>query len=196
MLFNGVDIKKDWVRAYALTTRAAQAGVPQATQSLQQMDGYLSATDKQQGIALAQRMDTGSSGAPVPGLPGAGSGPAAPHTAQKAAEAARTNQRGGGGGPGRSQIGRGDVRNFSGYAQQAQNQVGIDDLRRLKGGANRTSNSNVTLGPMSMLNSRSNSGRRLGPGSALSRGAEDSGASSRTGTPPVRETQSSINSFR
>ncbi|KAI0887533.1 uncharacterized protein GGS22DRAFT_186366 [Annulohypoxylon maeteangense] len=112
--------------------------------------------------------------------------------AQKAAEAARTNQRGG---PGRPQIGRGDARNFSGYAQQAQNQVGMDDLRRLKGGANRTSSSNVTLGPMSMLNSRSNSGRRLGPGGSLSRGAEDSGASSRTGTPPVRETQSSINSF-
>ncbi|KAI0146037.1 hypothetical protein F4776DRAFT_660907 [Hypoxylon sp. NC0597] len=115
--------------------------------------------------------------------------------AQKAAEAARTTQRGGGGGPGRPQIGRGDARNFSGYAQQAQNQVGMDDLRRLKGGANRTSSSNVTLGPMSMLNSRSNSGRRLGPGGSLSRGAEDSGASSRTGTPPVRDTQSSTNSF-
>ncbi|KAI2630829.1 hypothetical protein GGR54DRAFT_635437 [Hypoxylon sp. NC1633] len=116
--------------------------------------------------------------------------------AQKAAEAARTSQRGGGGGPGRNQMNRGDVRNFSGYAQQAQNQVGMDDLRRLKGGASRTSSANVTLGPMSMLNSRSNSGRRLGPGGALGgRGAEDSGASSRTGTPPVRDTQSSTNSF-
>ncbi|KAI1376767.1 hypothetical protein F4677DRAFT_459581 [Hypoxylon crocopeplum] len=115
--------------------------------------------------------------------------------AQKAAEAARTSQRGGGGGPGRAQIGRGDARNFSGYAQQAQNQVGMDDLRRLKGGASRTSSSNVTLGPMSMLNSRSNSGRRLGPRGSLTRGAEDSGASSRTGTPPVRDTQSSTNSF-
>ncbi|KAI2467000.1 hypothetical protein F4781DRAFT_433861 [Annulohypoxylon bovei var. microspora] len=115
--------------------------------------------------------------------------------AQKAAEAARSHQRGGPGGPGRPHVGRGDARNFSGYAQQAQNQVGMDDLRRLKGGANRTSSSNVTLGPMSMLNSRSNSGRqRLGPGGSLTRGAEDSGASSRTGTPPVRETQS-INSF-
>ncbi|KAI2636370.1 hypothetical protein GGS26DRAFT_581246 [Hypomontagnella submonticulosa] len=105
--------------------------------------------------------------------------------AQKAAEAARTNQRGGGPG-GRSQIGRGDARNFSGYAQQPQNQVGMDDLRRLKGGANRTSSSGPTmLGPMSML----------GPGGSLGRGAEDSGASSRTGTPPVREAQSSTNSF-
>ncbi|KAI1417714.1 hypothetical protein F5Y13DRAFT_185046 [Hypoxylon sp. FL1857] len=114
---------------------------------------------------------------------------------QKAQEAARSNQRGGGGPGGRAQIGRGDARNFSGYAQQAQNQVGMDDLRRLKGGASRTSSSNVTLGPMSMLNSRSNSGRRLGPGGSLSRGAEDSGASSRTGTPPVRDAQSSTNSF-
>ncbi|KAL7626374.1 hypothetical protein AAE478_003146 [Parahypoxylon ruwenzoriense] len=116
--------------------------------------------------------------------------------AQKAAEAARSSQRGGGGGPGgRPHIGRGDARNFSGYPQQAQNQVGMDDLRRLKGSASRTSSSNVTLGPMSALGSRSNSGRRLGPGGSLSRGAEDSGASSRTGTPPVRDTQSSTNSF-
>ncbi|KAI0180109.1 hypothetical protein GGR52DRAFT_568868 [Hypoxylon sp. FL1284] len=117
--------------------------------------------------------------------------------AQKAAEAARGNQRGGGGGPGgRSQMGRGDARNFSGYAQQAQNnQVGMDDLRRLKGNASRTSSGHVTLGPMSMLSSRSNSGRRLGPGTSLSRGAEDSAASSRTGTPPVREAPSSTNSF-
>ncbi|OTB06806.1 hypothetical protein M426DRAFT_9237 [Hypoxylon sp. CI-4A] len=116
--------------------------------------------------------------------------------AQKAAEAARSNQRGPGGGPsGRSHIGRGDARNMSGYAQQAQNQIGMDDLRRLKGGANRTSSSHLTLGPSSMFGSRSNSGRRLGPGGNLSRGAEDSGASSRTGTPPVKETQSSTNSF-
>ncbi|KAH9906169.1 hypothetical protein F4778DRAFT_635080 [Xylariomycetidae sp. FL2044] len=113
--------------------------------------------------------------------------------AQKAAEAARSNTRGGGG---RAPAGRGDSRNFSsGFPQPVQNQVGMDDLRRLKGGAGRTTSSHMTLGPMSMLNSRSNSGRRLGPGGALNRGADDSGASSRTGTPPVREAQSSTNSF-
>jgi translation initiation factor 4G len=112
--------------------------------------------------------------------------------AQKAAEAARSSQRG----PGRGPVGRGDARNYpSGFPQQAPNQIGMDDLRRLKGGANRTSSSNVgTLGPMSMLGSRSNSGRRLGPGGSLSRGPDDSGASSRTGTPPVRE-QQSTNAF-
>ncbi|KAH8158345.1 hypothetical protein CIB48_g9897 [Xylaria polymorpha] len=113
--------------------------------------------------------------------------------AQKAAEAARSNQRGGGG---RAQLGRGDARHLpGGFPQSTPNQVGIDDLRRLKGGASRPSSTNLTLGPMSMLNSRSNSGRRLGPGGALSRGADDSGASSRTGTPPVRETPTSTNSF-
>ncbi|KAI0115944.1 hypothetical protein GGR51DRAFT_575725 [Nemania sp. FL0031] len=114
-------------------------------------------------------------------------------SAQKAAEAARSNQRGGGG---RAQLGRGDVRHMpGGFPQPTPNQVGIDDLRRLKGGASRPSSTNLTLGPMSMLNSRSNSGRRLGPGGSLSRGADDSGASSRTGTPPVRETPTSTNSF-
>ncbi|KAI1180415.1 hypothetical protein F4777DRAFT_574176 [Nemania sp. FL0916] len=113
--------------------------------------------------------------------------------AQKAAEAARSNQRGGGG---RAQLGRGDARHLQGgFPQPTPNQIGIDDLRRLKGGANRPASTGLTLGPMSMLNSRSNSGRRLGPGSSLSRGADDSGTSSRTGTPPVRETPTSTNSF-
>ncbi|KAI0476692.1 hypothetical protein F4859DRAFT_514025 [Xylaria cf. heliscus] len=113
--------------------------------------------------------------------------------AQKAAEAARSNQRGGGG---RAQLGRGDARHLpGGFPQPTPNQVGIDDLRRLKGAASRPSSTNLTLGPMSMLNSRSNSGRRLGPGGSLSRGADDSGASSRTGTPPVREAPTSTNSF-
>ncbi|KAI1335172.1 hypothetical protein F5Y15DRAFT_428480 [Xylariaceae sp. FL0016] len=113
--------------------------------------------------------------------------------AQKAAEAARSTQRGGGG---RVPMGRGDARNFSGgFPQAAQNQVEMNDLRRLKGSASRPSSTGITLGPMSMLGSRSNSGRRLGPNSSLSRGGEDSGASSRTGTPPVKESQSSTNAF-
>lgn len=114
--------------------------------------------------------------------------------AQKAAEAARGSQRGGPGG--RAQMGRGDARQFSsGYQQSIPNQVGMDDLRRLKGSANRTSSQNISLGPTSMFSSRSNSGRRLGPGGSLNRGAEDSGASSRTGTPPSQQ-QSSTNAFR
>lgn len=66
MLFNGVDVKKDWVRAYALTSRAASAGLPQATQSQQQMDAYISAAERQQGLALARKMD-GTQVAAIPG---------------------------------------------------------------------------------------------------------------------------------
>lgn len=72
----------------------------------------------------------------------------------------------------------------------------MDDLRRLKGSANRASSGNVMLGPTSMFSSRSNSGRRLGPGGSLGRAGEDSGASSRTGTPPTRENTSHSNAFR
>ena len=72
----------------------------------------------------------------------------------------------------------------------------MDDLRRLKGNSNRASSGNMTLGPSSMLGSRSNSGRRLGPGGALGRPGDDSGASSRTGTPPVRDNSSHSNAFR
>ncbi|RSM02509.1 hypothetical protein CEP52_007976 [Fusarium oligoseptatum] len=112
--------------------------------------------------------------------------------AAKAQEAARSNQRGGG----RPPAGRGDARNFSsGYGGQTSNQVGMDDLRRLKGSANRTSSGPISLGPASMLSSRSNSGRRMGPGGYLGRPGEDSGASSRTGTPPTRENTSHSNTF-
>lgn len=94
---------------------------------------------------------------------------------------------------GRSHLGRGDARNsYNNFTPPASNTVGMDDLRRLKGTASRTASGNVTLGPTSMFNSRSNSGRKLGPGGSLTRGAEDSGASSRTGTPP---TQASVNAF-
>lgn len=114
--------------------------------------------------------------------------------AAKAQEASRNSQRGGGGRP---QVGRGDARNFSaGYAQQTSNHVGADDLRRLKGSASRTSSQNVTLGPTSMFSSRSNSGRRPGPGGSLGRPGEDSGLSSRTGTPPVRDSTTNSNAFR
>ncbi|KAL2020352.1 hypothetical protein VTK56DRAFT_8481 [Thermocarpiscus australiensis] len=107
--------------------------------------------------------------------------------AAKAAESARSNQRGGPGG--RPAGGRGDAR--ISYSNAAPNTVGMDDLRRLKGSSSRTSSQNPSFGPTSMFSSRSNSGRRLGgPGGAFGRAGEDSGASSRTGTPPTRERDS------
>lgn len=55
-LFNG-DLKaKDWVRAYALMTRASRSGLAQASRSLQQMDKYIPQDQRAKGIALAQGM--------------------------------------------------------------------------------------------------------------------------------------------
>ena len=117
------------------------------------------------------------------------------------------SQAGGRGGGGRMPMGRGDARNFSGgYGQMPppdnSNRVGTDDLRRLGARTSRNA-SNTTgpsLGPPSMMGGRTNSNRRgLGPGSLLSRGAEDSNVSSRTGTPPARKEtkdESSTNAFR
>lgn len=118
----------------------------------------------------------------------------------------QANQRGGGGGGGRPAMGRGDARGLSsGFGQApppdyASSKVGSDDLRRLR--TARNTNQPMSFGPSSMLGSRSNSGRKnLVPGGNLVRGSDDSGASSRTGTPPAgkkedKETSSSINAFR
>jgi translation initiation factor 4G len=108
--------------------------------------------------------------------------------AAKAAEAARNPR----GGP-RPQAGRGDARQFSsGYGQAANNMVANDDLKRLKS-TNRMPSGNLTLGPHSMLASRSNSGRRPGgPGGALGRSGDTSGMTSRTGTPPTRESSNAF----
>lgn len=114
--------------------------------------------------------------------------------AQQAAEMERTrsNQRGGGGRP---QMGRGDARSFSGGGMMPPPDTGgrvqMDDLRKLsKGASGRNINAGAALGP-SMLGSRSGSGRRgLGPGMMGGRG-DESGASSRTGTPPVQKEKES-----
>lgn len=117
-------------------------------------------------------------------------------------ERQRTSQRGGGGG-GRLPMGRGDARSFSGGGMMPppdypRNQIAMDDLRKLSKGA---SGRNVSqgaggLGP-SFMGPRSSSGRKgLGPG-MMQRG-EESGGSSRTGTPPVKEKESTshTNAFR
>jgi translation initiation factor 4G len=115
---------------------------------------------------------------------------------------ASQNNRGGG----RMPMGRGDARNFS-YGQvpppDNSNRVGTDDLRRLGAGRNTrnaSNNAGPVLGGPSLMGGRTNSGRRgLGPGGLLGRG-EDSGNSSRTGTPPaqkeIKKDESSTNAFR
>jgi len=56
-LFNGVNITKDWVRAYALMTRASSAGMSTASRSLAQMDGFIPLEQRQQGIVLAGKLE-------------------------------------------------------------------------------------------------------------------------------------------
>jgi TPR repeat protein len=52
--FNGDLAPRDWPRAYALMTRAAAAGLPQASRSLAEMDKYIPIGQRQQGVAIAR----------------------------------------------------------------------------------------------------------------------------------------------
>lgn len=56
-LFNGVHVAKDWVRAYALMTRASSAGMGPASRSLAQMDQYIPLEQRQQATVLAGEME-------------------------------------------------------------------------------------------------------------------------------------------
>ena len=56
MLFNGDGgLAKDWPRAYALMVRASNAGLPQASQTLADMDKYIPEAQRKQGLALARQ---------------------------------------------------------------------------------------------------------------------------------------------
>lgn len=57
-LFNGDLLGKDWVRAYALMTRASSAGLPQASKTLAQMDQYIPLDQRQKGTAMARDLET------------------------------------------------------------------------------------------------------------------------------------------
>ncbi len=77
MLFNGDGVERDWVRAYALMVRSSNAGLPQGSQTLADMDKYIPADQRQQGIELARRMDSqmaGGGGYPPAGVPVSGGG--------------------------------------------------------------------------------------------------------------------------
>jgi cell division septation protein DedD len=64
-LFNGDLMAKDWPKAYALMTRAAASGLPQAATSLSQMDQYIPLVQRQQGVAMAKAMDAAASAVPA-----------------------------------------------------------------------------------------------------------------------------------
>ena len=58
-LFNGDVSGKDWPRAYALMSRAAAQGLPQAKTSLAQMEQFVSAEDRQKGNLIAAQIGRG-----------------------------------------------------------------------------------------------------------------------------------------
>ncbi len=59
-LFNGDLVTKDWVRAYAMMTRASASGLSQASTSLAQMDRYIPLEQRQQGLTLARELEESS----------------------------------------------------------------------------------------------------------------------------------------
>ncbi|HEY0014641.1 MAG TPA: SPOR domain-containing protein [Allosphingosinicella sp.] len=67
--FNGDLVATDWPRAYALMKRAADQGLPQARQSLTQMEAHLSPSDRTRGTemaeAMAARAPATASGTPI-----------------------------------------------------------------------------------------------------------------------------------
>ena len=58
--FNGKLVEKDWVRGYALMSRASAAGIPAAQRSLAQMDNYISEPQKREALAMANAMEADS----------------------------------------------------------------------------------------------------------------------------------------
>lgn len=97
-LFNGDIVGRDWPKAYALMTRAAASGLPQAATSLSQMDQYIPLAQRQQGVAMAKTLGAAPAAAPIAPKPAASpvkpvplpaSEPAKPVPAPKPALAAK-----------------------------------------------------------------------------------------------------------
>jgi cell division septation protein DedD len=65
-LFNGDIAGKDWPRAYALMSRAAAQGLPQAATNLTQMDKFIPLPQRRQGLALAAQMEHAQAAGPPP----------------------------------------------------------------------------------------------------------------------------------
>ena len=56
--FNGDNVPKDWVLAYALVSLAQQAGLAQAASALSQMDQYIPLEQRQKSVVLAQELSS------------------------------------------------------------------------------------------------------------------------------------------
>ncbi|MEQ1548002.1 MAG: tetratricopeptide repeat protein, partial [Chakrabartia sp.] len=65
-LYNGDHMKQDWVRAYALMTRASAAGLPRASASLAQLDQYIPLEQRQKGLAMARSLELASARPQLP----------------------------------------------------------------------------------------------------------------------------------
>ena len=65
MLFNGDGVVRDYPRAYALMTRAQSAGLRSASETLAQMDGYITPADRQKGLELARQLQAKAAAAPA-----------------------------------------------------------------------------------------------------------------------------------
>jgi hypothetical protein len=86
-LFNGDGMAKDWVRAYALVSLAQQAGLPQASGALAQMDQHVSMADRQKSVAVASRITAEAdstrarqvAASDLAPMPGARTGPVRPN---------------------------------------------------------------------------------------------------------------------
>jgi uncharacterized protein len=65
-LFNGDMVTKDWVRAYALMTRASASGLSPASASLAQMDRYIPLDQRQKGLAMARDLEQTASRPQMP----------------------------------------------------------------------------------------------------------------------------------
>ncbi|MDY0958372.1 SPOR domain-containing protein [Sphingomonas sp. CFBP8993] len=66
MLFNGDGVPRDYPRAYALMTLASQAGLQSASQTLAQMDQYITPPDREQGTRLVQQYRARLAALPTP----------------------------------------------------------------------------------------------------------------------------------
>jgi uncharacterized protein len=64
LLFNGDMVQKDWVRSYALMTRASAAGVQAASAGLAQLDKFIPLDQRQRGLQLARAFEL-DAGKPV-----------------------------------------------------------------------------------------------------------------------------------
>lgn len=56
-LFNGDDLEKNWVSAYALMTRAAASGLAPAVAALNQMDKAIPLEDRRKSLVLAEELE-------------------------------------------------------------------------------------------------------------------------------------------